>query len=263
MDELEIDGKKYLSSKRAAREHKYHIDYIGQLIRAGKVVGKKVGRSWYVEEASLKSYLLAEAGAPAAPSTPAIEPAFQQAPAETPAAPEPAYRAPVEQEPLPPVHQEIIEEQKQEAPAPAAFQIREAPLERVVHFSKPASAPVQQKLASTLTYIEDNEPMLPVLNGRARANADFIAVPLRKIASETERSQEPESEESDEASVREENIVVTEAPTKAKRNFAFRAQVLAAIAVAVFALVAVASSMLAASIKVTDGGTASVGFTIK
>ncbi|HEV8677647.1 MAG TPA: hypothetical protein VN701_02345 [Candidatus Paceibacterota bacterium] len=260
MDELEIDGKKYLSSKRAAREHKYHIDYIGQLIRAGKVVGKKVGRSWYVEEASLKSYLLAEAGAPAAPSAPAIEPAFQQAPAETPAAPEPAYRAPVEQEPLPAAHQEIIEEQKREAPAPSAFQISEATLERVVHFSKPAPVPVQQKPASTLTYIEDNEPMLPVLK---RANADFIAVPLRKIASETERSQEPESEESDEASVREENIVVTEAPTKAKRNFVFRAQVLAAIAVAVFALVAVASSMLAASIKVTDGGTARVGFTIK
>jgi len=60
MDELEISGKRYLSSKRAAREHKYHADYIGQLIRSGKVVGTKVGRAWYVEAASLDEYLATE-----------------------------------------------------------------------------------------------------------------------------------------------------------------------------------------------------------
>lgn len=60
MDELEISGKRYLSSKRAAKEHKYHADYIGQLIRAGKVVGTKVGRAWYVEATSLDEYLANE-----------------------------------------------------------------------------------------------------------------------------------------------------------------------------------------------------------
>lgn len=60
MDELEISGKRYLSSKRAAKEHKYHADYIGQLIRAGKVVGTKVGRAWYVEAVSLDEYLANE-----------------------------------------------------------------------------------------------------------------------------------------------------------------------------------------------------------
>ena len=60
MDELEISGKRYLSSKRAAKEHKYHADYIGQLIRAGKVVGTKVGRAWYVESVSLDEYLANE-----------------------------------------------------------------------------------------------------------------------------------------------------------------------------------------------------------
>jgi hypothetical protein len=65
MDELEIDGKKYISSRRAAKQNGYHTDYIGQLIRAGKIVGKKVGRAWYVDEKSLAAYLLSErAGGP-------------------------------------------------------------------------------------------------------------------------------------------------------------------------------------------------------
>ncbi len=57
MDELEISGKRYLSSRRAAKQYNYHSDYIGQLIRAGKVEGTKVGRAWYVEAVSLKTYL--------------------------------------------------------------------------------------------------------------------------------------------------------------------------------------------------------------
>lgn len=60
MDELEISGRPYLSAKRAAREHRYHSDYIGQLIRAKKVIGQKVGRSWYVDAASLEAYLKGE-----------------------------------------------------------------------------------------------------------------------------------------------------------------------------------------------------------
>ncbi len=57
MDELDISGKRYISSKRAAKENRYHVDYIGQLIRAGKITGSKVGRTWYVEAESLDTYL--------------------------------------------------------------------------------------------------------------------------------------------------------------------------------------------------------------
>lgn len=60
MDELEISGKRYLSSRRAAKENHYHADYIGQLIRSGKVIGTKVGRAWYVEEESLGAYFAGE-----------------------------------------------------------------------------------------------------------------------------------------------------------------------------------------------------------
>ncbi|HEV8666722.1 MAG TPA: hypothetical protein VN665_02635 [Candidatus Paceibacterota bacterium] len=57
MDELEISGRRYISAARAAKEYKYHSDYIGQLIRGKKVVGQKVGRAWYVDADSLAEYL--------------------------------------------------------------------------------------------------------------------------------------------------------------------------------------------------------------
>lgn len=57
MDELEISGKRYISSRRAAKENKYHADYIGQLVRSGKILGTKIGRAWYVETNSLAAYL--------------------------------------------------------------------------------------------------------------------------------------------------------------------------------------------------------------
>jgi hypothetical protein len=61
MDELIISGKRYISTKRAGKEYRYHSDYIGQLVRSGKVQGQKVGRSWYVSETSLAAYLRSEA----------------------------------------------------------------------------------------------------------------------------------------------------------------------------------------------------------
>lgn len=86
MDELEISGKRFISSKRAAKENRYHMDYIGQLIRSGKVVGSKVGRTWYVDAQSLATYLGKEYKAPekaATPYTPASK-ASTPAPKSTP-----------------------------------------------------------------------------------------------------------------------------------------------------------------------------------
>lgn len=61
MDEVEISGKRYISTRLAAKEHKYHADYIGQLVRAKKIVGQKVGRSWYVDVDSTATYFGKEA----------------------------------------------------------------------------------------------------------------------------------------------------------------------------------------------------------
>jgi len=56
MDELEIDEKKYLSSKRAAKVTGYAKDYVGQLCREGRVQARLVGRSWYVLESSIHDH---------------------------------------------------------------------------------------------------------------------------------------------------------------------------------------------------------------
>lgn len=64
MDELIVDGEKYISSKRAARLSGYTKDYIGQMCRAGRIPSKMVGRSWYVKESALKEHRKEYQGAP-------------------------------------------------------------------------------------------------------------------------------------------------------------------------------------------------------
>ncbi len=56
MDELIIEEKKYISSKRAAKITGYAKDYIGQLCREGRVPARLVGRSWYVLETALQDH---------------------------------------------------------------------------------------------------------------------------------------------------------------------------------------------------------------
>lgn len=56
MDSLTIEGKEYVSSKRASDITGYAKDYIGQLCREGRVEARLVGRNWYISEASLKDH---------------------------------------------------------------------------------------------------------------------------------------------------------------------------------------------------------------
>jgi hypothetical protein len=56
MDTLTLDGKNYLSSKRAAEITGYAKDYIGQLCREGRVEARLVGRNWYILESSLHTH---------------------------------------------------------------------------------------------------------------------------------------------------------------------------------------------------------------
>ena len=56
MDELVIEDKKYLSSKKAAKLTGYAKDYVGQLCREGKVSARLVGRNWYVLEESIMDH---------------------------------------------------------------------------------------------------------------------------------------------------------------------------------------------------------------
>ena len=56
MDELVIDDKKYVSTKRAAKMTGYAKDYVGQLCREGRVPARLVGRSWYVLDSAIQDH---------------------------------------------------------------------------------------------------------------------------------------------------------------------------------------------------------------
>ncbi len=173
MDELEISGKRYISTRRAAREHGYHSDYMGQLIRGKKVAGQKVGRAWYIEEDSLNAYL-GKAPAPApraalqeeAPAPiehlvvdePAVAPEFVQ----EAAAPEPA----VVPEPVRIVATEVpqvIEE--------AFVQDIERVQPVVVHVVPQITEPVRIQPVQEIhhAFIEEHETRIPIHTQAAAA----------------------------------------------------------------------------------------------
>jgi len=56
-NELNFNNKKFLSSKRAGEIAGYTNDYVARLCRNGKIKGRMVGRTWYVEEESFQQFL--------------------------------------------------------------------------------------------------------------------------------------------------------------------------------------------------------------
>lgn len=55
-EEVQIDGKPYISSKRASEISGYAQDYIGQLSRKGLIDSRRIGGLWYVSMESLQAY---------------------------------------------------------------------------------------------------------------------------------------------------------------------------------------------------------------
>jgi hypothetical protein len=55
-DSIILQGKTYISARRAAKIINYAQDYVGQLCRAGKLDCTMIGRSWFVTEESLLSH---------------------------------------------------------------------------------------------------------------------------------------------------------------------------------------------------------------
>jgi hypothetical protein len=54
MESILIDGREYISTKRATELTKYSKDYVGQLCRSKKVLARRVGRNWYADKLSHK-----------------------------------------------------------------------------------------------------------------------------------------------------------------------------------------------------------------
>lgn len=55
---LEVNNKTYLPSVVLAKEFNYTPDYISKLAREEKVLGTRVGRQWFVEPESLRTFIL-------------------------------------------------------------------------------------------------------------------------------------------------------------------------------------------------------------
>ena len=62
--EFFIEGKKYISASRASKISGYNSDYIGQLCRKSQIKCLMVGRSWFVEEESLKNHKVVASNTP-------------------------------------------------------------------------------------------------------------------------------------------------------------------------------------------------------
>ncbi len=145
MDELEISGKRYISSRRAGKEHHYHPDYIGQLIRAHKIPGQKVGRSWYVDAEALNSYLYTKDE--------------QKIPASIPATIPPRSMTTIPVSVLKEKEEIVDELFHKNSNSPAHIEERKVALH--INRVSPEEKHTQTQVRTGLTYIADDAPLLP------------------------------------------------------------------------------------------------------
>lgn len=245
MDELEISGKRYISARRAAKEYKYHSDYIGQLIRGKKLVGRKVGRSWYVELDSMKAFFGGEGAAiPEAPlvaKTVVEKPVVEVESAEPEAAPV-LYR--VQEERIQVNKAFKFEEPKEEKDVPReSFHIP-------VHIQRTASETPQIK-TSALTYVEDDAPH--VIPGKRYTESTLASAMVMPRTEE-------QAEEAEE--IIEENVPEV-TYTRSARVAVPAALRLAVAGALVLGVVAGGSVLVSTHMIIEAGKTASVGFSIK
>src|SRR3989344_385549 len=59
-DEIFFDGRRYISANEAAASADLTRDYIARLCRDGRVAGRRIGKNWYVDHASLKDFLITQ-----------------------------------------------------------------------------------------------------------------------------------------------------------------------------------------------------------
>ena len=182
MDELEISGKRYISSRRAGKEHKYHPDYIGQLVRAGKVAGQKVGRSWYVDAESLAEYMVKE-------SPPRGPVAITRADTYKEDVGAPMKEEPIQpRRPTQPVERDITEAPLQvqiETPAPVRIKTEEYYIPvKISQSEEPLTTarpepPILHSPKQGLRYLADDEPLFPAVSRIKRATEVLDTPPVK------------------------------------------------------------------------------------
>ncbi|MDP3762540.1 MAG: hypothetical protein Q8Q97_00515, partial [bacterium] len=60
--EIFLEGRSYLSLKKAAELSTYHSDYLGRLVRNEKLRGQRFGIQWFIEKDSLLTFIRANRG---------------------------------------------------------------------------------------------------------------------------------------------------------------------------------------------------------
>lgn len=154
MDSLDIEGKEYISARRAGSEHGYTSDYIGQLVRKGSLEGKKVGRAWYVSVDSLSAYEKVLEKEKETRSAQMKEEVAKYAEAPVKAI----------------VHPPIVEPYREVSAQP---EIKEEPVSKVsVH---------DVDSVFGMRYLSDEESVLPALETRRNRAEDEIRVPIRTM----------------------------------------------------------------------------------
>lgn len=237
MDELQISGKRFISSRRIARDNGYTSDYIGQLIRGGKVVGQKVGRAWYVDAISFESYL-GEEGVSVHPAhTLAAEPVV-------------AIKVPEEKiiEPVKIVEPVKIKEIP-EPPAPVEEVAEEKIPEPVVVAEKKEESHyvplhiVKAEVPAGLRYYSDDRPSLPQ---------------IREV--HTEKSEPWVAYPTEETKGTSGDIVFT--PHPSHRTRPLNVVGFATLGIAVFIVSAVISSFMSLDLSIEAGNTASAAYSL-
>ncbi len=256
MDELEISGKRYISTRRAAKEYKYHADYMGQLIRGKKLLGRKVGRSWYVELDSLREYFGKEGGA--IPQAETVAKAVE---------PEPVQMAEEVVEPVATVletaTEEVVEESMPIATSPAVTAIQEVEepvaeknieIEEVsresihipVRVRRPSfETPVVKKIPA-LTYVHDEEEFT--------SEQEDSTIPASYVM--------PRSEE-EVVESREQEVYEKESTPLTKRRAFKPVASIVALGLVAFALVVGSSVLLKSHVVIEAGKAASVGLSLQ
>ncbi len=269
MDELEISGKRYISTTRAGKDHNYHADYIGQLIRAKKVEGQKVGRSWYVEADSLAAYLGTEAAPRSAdaPVARVVEEVPQEVVEEIAAEEVVEVAEPVEVEEAEPivaaeveepvgVEADIVEESVSHIPVKISDTFENKKEDAPVFYRTTKEA---REARGGLRYIADEGPLLP----RVKKEEQPIAV---RIVEERVPVASPMHTDAEEKAYAP---VVMPKPRRTKSNksgfglFAARAGVVLVLGAAVFAVAAFASTHLIFTQTLDGGQTANAGYSLK
>ncbi len=54
---VEVNGRTYISARRASEVSGYNSDYLGQLCRERKIKGTRVGRGWFIDSESLQGHM--------------------------------------------------------------------------------------------------------------------------------------------------------------------------------------------------------------